>query len=90
MSSAPKLSHLEKGGQLVHVSLMMSRRSLRFAPHKREETRVTGCKLSKEHQCIKIEMLTNWLCLQEWELAGCISVLEELKKGKGGKEALHF
>lgn len=35
-------------------------------------------------------MLTNWLCLQEWELAGCISVLEELKKGKGGKEARHF
>lgn len=47
MSSAPKLSHLEKGGQLVHVSLMMSCHSLRFAPNKREEMRVTGCKLSK-------------------------------------------
>lgn len=35
-------------------------------------------------------MLTNWLCLQEWEFAGCISVLEEQRKGKGGKEACHF
>lgn len=38
--------------------------------------------------CVK--MLTNWLCMQEWELAGCLSMLEELKKEKGGKEAHHF
>lgn len=72
------------------MSGLMSCHSLWFAPSKREKTRVTGCAASQISHSIKIAMLTNWLCLQEWELAGCISVLEEPKKGKGGKEAHHF
>lgn len=81
MSSAPRLLHLQKGGQLVNVSLM-SCHSLFCSQWKRRDKtgRKWVCQISQS-----IKMLTNWPCLQEWELAGCISMLEELKKGKRRK-----